>query len=489
MKKKFIFIIGIALLSSYACQKSKLYPTLPTSVTPSVNPAEPFSTPARITAQVLGLYSNLKSGQLYGGRYQVYNDVKADNWINSTANSITTYQTWTESVTGTSTEVVNLWSQAYTTIDNCNLFIDGMATYGASVVSPALATNYIAEAKFIRALAYYALMQMYCVSYTGNAGASPGIPLRLTGLQVYGSYSLAPSTVAQNYTQIISDLNAAETGLPLAYYTSGTTLDPVSNTIRAHKNSAIAFKTRVYLSMGQYANVITEANKIVTPTAPFVATSGVPFALQSSIANVFKSPYTTTESIYSAPFTNGSTSDEAGGQNALADYFNSTGTTEYYINNKSALFTDAGWKTTDARRGFIITNTKTNTMNLTKWPLGSPYLDWANVMRYSEVLLNLAEARSQSISPTDPQAVALLNAVRQRSDPSTVFTTATQAQILEERNIEFLGEGLRWADLLRLGLPIPAKSNVPNIPVAGYGSTYIWPMSGNEQQTNSLIGR
>ncbi|MDB5016708.1 MAG: RagB/SusD domain protein [Mucilaginibacter sp.] len=494
MKKKFIFIIVIALLISYSCQKNNLYPALQTSVA-NQNGA-PFSSAARISGQVFGLYSNLKNGQLYGGRYQIYNDVKADNWINSTANSVTAYQTWTETVSSTSSEVINLWAQAYFTINNCNLFIDGMKSTGTAVVGSALAANYIGEAKFVRALAYYALMQMYCVPYSVNNGAAPGVPLRLTGLAAYGNYQLAPSTVAQDYAQIISDLNDAETSLPAAYYTTtaNTTLDAASNVTRAQKNSAIAFKTRVYLSMGQYPNVITEANKIVSAAAPFTATTGVPFALQSSIANVFKAPYTTTESVFSAPFSLASTTDQPGTQSALADYFNSTGTGEFYINTASTLFTDPNWALTDARRGLI--NKVGSKYYLTKWPLGNPYVDWANVMRYSEVLLNLSEARAMTAGPADPQAIALLNAVRQRSDPTTIYTIASfptaaamQSAILEERNIEFLGEGLRWADLLRLGLPIPAKSNVPVIAVGGYGTSYIWPMSGNEQQTNPLIGR
>jgi hypothetical protein len=472
MKKKFIYILGIALLSNYSCQKSQLYPPLTTQVSNQGGAA--FSTPQRILSQVLGLYSNLRSGQLYGGRFQIYNDVKGDNWINSTANSVTAYQTWTETVTSTSSEVLNLWSQCYGTINNANLFIDGMGTYG-SVVPSATATQYVAEAKFVRALSYFALVDLYCVPY--SSGSSAGVPLRLTGLSTYGNYSLPPSSVTAIYAQIISDLNDAEAGLP------NTNGDNVS---RATKNAAIAFKTRVYLAEGNYTSVITEANKIVTATAPFTATNGgVAYALQANIANVFKSPYTTTESIFSMPFT---TTETVGSQNALADYFNNVSTTEFYINKTSQLYTDPAWAATDARRGFLTTSSK-GQVNLTKWSGSSPFLDWANVMRYSEVLLNLAEARSATAGSSDPQAVALLNAVRHRSDPTTTFTTATQAQILEERNIEFLGEGLRWFDFLRLGLPIPAKGTVPQIPVGGYGTSYIWPMSGNEEQYNPLIGR
>jgi hypothetical protein len=168
------------------------------------------------------------------------------------------------------------------------------------------------------------------------------------------------------------------------------------------------------------------------------------------------------------------------------------GTGEFYL-NLSGVIADPNWKAADARRGFILVG-KSHT-SLTKWPLGSPYNDWVPVIRYAEVLLNLAEARARSTNSLDGQAIALLNAVRGRSDTSTVYTEASfpkgvadlTSAILQERNIEFLGEGLRWADLLRLGLPIPAKSNVPQINPAD--PAYIWPMSGNEQLYNKLIGR
>lgn len=162
MKKKFIFIVSIALFSSYSCKKSLLSPISQTSVA-AVDGA-PFSTLLRIQAQVLGLYTTIRSstayGSSFGGRYQIYNDVKADNWINSTANSVTAYQTWTETVNSTSSEVLNLWAQCYLSINDCNLFIDGMNTYGTAVAGTALSANYIAEAKFIRAINYYALLNI-----------------------------------------------------------------------------------------------------------------------------------------------------------------------------------------------------------------------------------------------------------------------------------------------------------------------------------------
>lgn len=489
MKKKIILLFSIGLFACYSCQKSSLTPPLTTSI--SNQGYAQFNSVARIQAGVLGLYSSIRSGNSFGGRYLVYNDVKADNWINNTANGITAYNTWKETNNSTDTEVTGLWGQCYLSINDCNLFIDGMAAAGNTVLANAtLSSNYIAEARFIRALDYYGLLVMYCQPYAVNNGGSPGLPLRLVGNSSAGDYSLAPSTVAQIYTQIIADLTFAEANLPIAYYTSGTTLDATSNTTRASRNSAIALSTRVYLSMGQYANVVTQANKIVSATAPFTAATGVPYALQATLSNVYKTPYTTTESVLSMPFTSAET---PGTQNQLATYFSGQSSAEFFLNTASQAYTDAGWKATDARRLLLKSVTSgTGAAAVTKfysnkYPTGSPYTDWSPVLRYAEVLLNLAEARSNLSGAADPQAIALLNAVRQRSDATTVFTSAPVATILEERNIEFLGEGLRWNDIWRLHMDIPAKATVAA--VSASSNSYVWPMSSSEQVYNPLIGR
>jgi len=270
----------------------------------------------------------------------------------------------------------------------------------------------------------------------------------------------------------------------------------VNNVTRAHRNTIIALKTRVLLTMGNYQEVITEANKIVSPAAPFNAaggslSGGVNFELQPNVVSVFRTPYTTSESIFSLPFN--ATTETPGGQNALAHYFFQNGSTpglaEYYL-NPAGVISDPNWKATDQRRTGLLFNNGDRTF-LTKFNTPSPYPDYAPVMRYAEVLLNLAEARAR-LNGVDAQAIALLNAVRGRSDASTVFTsesfsngTALVNTILQERNIEFLGEGLRNIDLMRTLSDIPAKGTVPAVPTTD--PRYIWPISGEELLYNSLI--
>jgi hypothetical protein len=481
MKKKIILLLSVGLLASYSCQKANLTPPLATSV--SNQNYAPFLSAPRIQAQVLGLYNTIRSGNSFGGRYEVDNDIKGENWLNTTANGITGYNTWRGASNSVDTEVLNLWSQCYLSINDCNVFIDGMTAAGTAVVGTTVAAKYVAEARFIRALNYYGLLVMYCKPYAVSAGATPGVPLRLVGNTSAGNFDLAPATVAAVFAQIAADLTYAQTNLPPAYFVAGSTtsMDATANVTRASQNTATALLTRVYLSMGQYDNVVTEANKIVSATAPFKATTGVPLTMQAVVGNVYKT-YNTTESVLSMPFTSAET---PGGQNQLATYFGGLGAAEFYINPTSALYLDPLWKTTDARRVLIKAGAK---MYSIKYATPSPYTDWAPVIRYPEVLLNLAEARSNLFGATDPQAIALLNAVRQRSDPTTTFTTATVPTILEERNIEFLAEGFRWNDLWRLNLDIPAKSNLVSAVPAG-SAAYIWPISANEQTYNHLIGR
>lgn len=485
MKKQFKYILCLTMCGVLAtsCRRSLLDPVPETSITDATS----FDTPDRIQNQVRSIYQALKNGNFYGGRYVVYGDIRADDFLNETSNNVTGYDVYNLNPTNSSQNTVkNLWSQAYFTINLANLFIDGMAEKGAAVVGQTLANNYLGEARLIRALCYYSLLQYYARPYADGNGSKPGLPLRLTGIKGPGFSDLARSTVAEVYTQILADLDFAEANLPL---TQGSAL---LNTTRAHRNTAIALKTRVLLSMQRYADVITNANKIVSAAAPFTATSGVPHALQADITNVFKAPYTTTESILSMPMST-TAGDNPGTQNQLGFYWYQNGSTpgssEYRL-NPAGIIANPSWGVADRRRTHLVyTNTTNGKMFVSKWTTGSPYTDYVPVIRYSEVLLNLAEAIARTTSGVDARALALLNAVRQRSDATVTLAPLTNADlinaILLERRIEFLGEGLRNNDIMRLLATIPAKGTAPSKNPSDVG--YIWPISSDELSLNKLM--
>lgn len=471
--------IGISVLFMASCTKNLLDPANITSI----SDANAFDNADRIVAQINGLYASLKSGQFFGGRLFIYNELRADEFIMNKPNIVTGQNTWLQSVSSSTSEVTGLWSAAYSTINQVNTFLEGLDA-NKSKISATQYANYAAEAKFIRAISYFAIVQMYAQPYAKGSGNNIGLPLRLKAERTAADNELVRSSVTDVYKQILSDLDAAEAGLPLTYST--TTL----NTTRAHRNTAIALKTRVYLVMGRYSDVIASATKIVSASAPYQATTGVNNKLESSIATVFAGSYAGVESVFSLPFT---ATETPGTQNQLAYYFNiNPGNAEFYLNPAGTLSDPVfGTASNDARKGFILTSTGQKW--LTKYKVPSTYSDWIPVIRYAEVLLNYAEAAARSNDLVT--ATGLLNAVRKRSDATYTFpaaSVATQsallATILQEKKIEFLGEGFRTPDLQRQLLPLPGKTSASGSAptVDPSESRYIWPISSAELSTNPL---
>jgi hypothetical protein len=487
-------------LGSVSCKTELLDPTPKTLFPQEVV----FDTPARVGLQVNSLYSYVKVGAFLGGRYQIYGDIRANDFLNRTSNGVTGSAVWNHTLTETSqNDVVNLWTAAYAAINQINVFLAGMDANESKFVAPTFpatfatttAVNYRAEARFLRALSYYSLLQLYARPYIDGNGSKPGLPLRLGAETQLGNNDLARSTVAQVYDQILLDLDYAEQNLPLTY--SGGTAATL-NVTRAHRHTAIALKTRVYLSMARYADVIREANKIVPTTAPFIApATGVRNTLNASVTAVFAPPQETAENILAFPF---SAQNTPGTQNQLAYYFLPTtisgGNGEYSLNTGAgSILANPGFAATDARRTGLTTVVATGAAAgsyLTKYSSGSPYLDKAPVLRYPEVMLSLAEARFRTAGANDAQALALLNAVRTRSNPAGAyasFASVTEAvdAVLLERRIEFLGEGIRNIDIMRLNAPIPGKGAISAVNPTDI--LYVWPIPSPELATNNLMTR
>lgn len=488
IKKNAKVVACAALLSmgAFSCQTDLLEPVPETVFSDVVV----FDTPTRVALQVNSLYTYVKTGAFYGGRYLIFSDIRAEDFIVQTSNNVTGYSVWNHTLTESSqNDVTNLWNAAYAAINQANVFLAGLDANSAKFVGPVFpadfatttANAYRGEARLLRALSYYGLLQLYARPYADGQGSQPGLPLRIAAETGSTNNDLARSTVAEVYDQILADLNFAEQNLPLTY--SGAL-----NVTKAHRNTAIALKTRVLLTMGRYQQVITEANKMVPATAPFTAASGVAHTLNPSIAAVFTFPQETSESILSFPFT---AQNLPGTQNQLAYYFlpGSRGGNGEYALNSDGVLGNAAWSATDTRRTSFVFRVGT-TPFLIKYPSGSitttPYLDKAPVIRYAEVLLNLAEARARVNGTADAQVLALLNAVRTRS-AGTSYAQATVESILLERRIEFLGEGIRNFDIMRLNAPIPAKSSVGA--VAPSDPLYVWPIPSGELQANALMTR
>lgn len=159
-----------------SCQKDKwLNPQLTTAI----SDATAFDTRDRVAQQINGLYAAVKSGLYLGSRYIVYNDIRGEDYNNLRTNGVTGLQTWNHTLVASTNEVANVWGAAYSAINQANVFLEGMTAKGNTVVGSALAANYNGEARFIRAMCYYDLLQLYARPYWDGNGSKPGLPLRL----------------------------------------------------------------------------------------------------------------------------------------------------------------------------------------------------------------------------------------------------------------------------------------------------------------------
>lgn len=448
---------------------------------------EAYTTPQRVDKVITGLYSSAKNGSLFGGRYQIYNDIRAEEYILRDPNVVTGADVYQATNDATNSYISSFWSIGYLTINRANLAIDGL-TQNVAGLAPTVIDPALGEAKFLRALIYFQLVQVFAKPYVLDAGASRGLPLRLIPETSLANNPLASSTVAQVYAQILKDLDEAEAQLP-ATYTSA-----LAKTTRAHKNTAIALKTRVYLTMANYAKVKEEGNKIVPLAAPFSTTVGAGHALAGNVASLFVTPYTVSESIFSFPM---AATNAPGTQNQLAYYYNSfSGANLIYPLNKNApgIYADPIWPATDARKvaftALFTGSGLTAQPVLKKYNTPSPWTDFVPMIRYAEVLLNVAEAEA-AIGGNPVRARALLDAVRRRSDATYNFGaltgTALTETILKERRIELLGEGHRYNDLARLNRALPAIGAAGQT-IAVNDPRYTFPIPVNERNTNPLVG-
>ncbi|MFB3387689.1 RagB/SusD family nutrient uptake outer membrane protein [Flavobacterium sp. LAR06] len=477
--KKYILMSCFILMFTAACNDDLLDTQPETGIPESIA----FSTPEKILAQTNNLYKQLQNQSFYGGRFIVFNEQRADQFGQNDGNAATGSAVWNQNVASTNDFVNNVWSVGYTAINASNILISKMNE--TTVISKELAKNYIAEAKFVRALCYFSLIQTYAKPYNQDK-SSLGLPLRLTPITTSGNNDLARSSVEMVYNQILKDLDEAETDLPVSYTT------PLLNTSRAKKVTAIALKTRVLLVQNNFEKAITEAKKIVSATPPFQYTEGnLTQKLEPNYSAIFGGSYTGTEAVFSIPFAN-STTETPSAQYALA--YNYLTQPIIFLAAAGIVSDPVFTSVSDARSGLIGTSAA-NQKILKKFSVTTaPFRDYVPVIRYAEILLNYAEAAANTDDLT--LATALLKAVRNRSDPNYVFPAndiaTKEAMILtiqKERDIEFLGEGFRLMDLQRKVQTLPAKKgSIGTAPlVLPTSSNYIWPIPSGEMAANKLM--
>jgi hypothetical protein len=441
-----------------------------------------FSDPNKVNLAVNGVYDGGQTG-FYAGGQRGYpfgaagiqqGDMRGEDMRNTALFFQITHEAAYNPVTANNDF---MFQTLYAMINRSNLVIDGVRdAVTKNIISADAGNIFLGECRFLRAMAHHELVLNWSRPFLDGNGSQMGIIYRETGVNseekanVARELKRADFPVSLVYTKILADLDFAETNLPATNITVPGTSIALPRTYRATRAAAIALKMRVRMHMGDWAAVVTEGNKLVSAAAPFTSPIGG-WALTAAPDGAFASN-TSSESIFSI---RNDAVDNPGPNGALAAMLGNPALgARGLVEISPVMWSNPQWLCSDLRRGATLVNASPtgNARFTNKYRDITNRSDAAPVFRYAEVLLMLAEAEARRATGVSTRALALLNAVRNRSvtNPAEQFTSASFGErdplisaILFERRIEFLAEGKRWGDLHRL-------ARDPNFaPIAGGG--------------------
>ena len=360
-------------------------------------------------AAVLGMYSSFQGAGMYGEQMQLTTGLLSDE-MDHTGSFPTRAQYANNTVTADNVTMRGIWTTGYRAIFIANTVLERVPEVGA--ITPAVADQVMGEAYFGRAWAHLNMVNLF-----GD------IPIVLT-TSLDDNKVISRSSVADVYTQIISDLVAAEGKLPASF---GNTADDKT---RATSWAAKAMLARVYLYNEQYGLADTKASEVIS--GPFSLVSGANYVdiflggSSETILEVFASP---------------------ADQNGLSFLCLPGGRFEHGASPSIANKLTASVGNGDVRGATIQPNLAfPGAFYCNKYTDLSTGSDKPIVLRLSEMHLIRAEALLMGSGSAD----ADLNMIKIRAGIPTV-TGATIDDIIDERELELSFEGHRWFDLIRTG--------------------------------------
>ncbi len=361
------------------------------------------------------------------------------------------------------------WPRAYQVINRANIVIgrgEGIQMDGTAK------KRYFAEVRFLRALSYYNLVRIF-----------GGVPVPESYTASKEGLEIPRKTVEETYAQIIADLEYAEANLPLKSAYAAT------DKWRPGKGAAQAFLGEVYLTRASMEGNATFYQKSKEYSGKVISSNE--YQLEPDFKNLWFWWNTNNkngkESIFEIQY--GQLSSEYNNLHVMFGvniteasigcymYRRYGPTIQAYQSysdqdaRKKGTFLDRFYRTSNG----VITDTlvfvpadKGYYPGSRKWNTASPgnikfydrtpesatlKMPQANiyVMRYSDVLLNYAEAENMINGPT-ADALAKFNSVRTRAGLGALTgmsKTQLDDYIFRERGWEFIGESQLYFDELR----------------------------------------
>lgn len=342
----------------------------------------------------------------------------------------------------------NIWTAHYKVINIANVIINNLAKNAKFELG--LQKQFIAEAKFLRAFSYMRLAVLYGdQALKSNGAANLCVPLRLNSFERSDAAQVIPrSGNKQVFDQVIRDLEEAIPDLPLAYPEAQPSFTDVKLRSRAVKSVGLAFLSRVNLYLGNYTEVISNADLVLAdPNYALAASPALVFPNNSNLKTVAGNIPFNKEVVYGYPLS----------------------WSTYALDHRFGFRADPSFIQTyapnDIRRTTMIIPMLSPAGAVTTTKYTSPnYYDNVMVIRLAEVILNKAEALARR-DGLNQQSIDLLNMIYQRAfaagQKPALYTLASfptkedlVARILQERRWELAFEGQDRFDRQRAGLPI-----------------------------------
>ncbi|SEL74157.1 RagB/SusD family nutrient uptake outer membrane protein [Parapedobacter koreensis] len=420
-----------------------------------------FKTQADAEAAVMGGYSWIASEYLYGRRLliglQLLSDMCDIGDIGTASERVQMNNFQTDGNNGI---VTTLWPYFYQVIGAANAAIDGIP---AVSMDENYKNQLIAEAKMLRALCYYHLVQLW--------GDIPYIGAFVSDPSQISSISKTPA--ATIYQHIIADCEDGMQYLPNTY----------TNNIRSRptRGTAQTLLASVYLTIGDYGKAQQHAEDIISNAGTYG------YGLMEDYQDLWRADLGDhKEQVWAVDF-KGSVQGSTYPQNV--DFMAPiTGVRDADMNGWSVVVASPGVYDSFDDRDY-----RKKVSFLTETPVNgvmTPYTEWrwprihiakwclypgANatedgtlsdhnytIFRYAEVLLIAAEAINEAQGGPNASAYAYINAVRARARNSGgtpaafpadlqpgMSQEAFRAAVREERRVELAFEWKRWYDLVR----------------------------------------
>lgn len=401
---------------------------------------------------VNGIYAQMRS--VTSGDYVILSDIQMDAFHAVIGNGNRRMEFYNGSFTPSTAEISAYYSAFYSVIAQTNFFIEyatkKLKDESLTTANKARMQNYLGQVYFFRAYCYNALADKFCCSYKNCSSLDAkgmGLSLQLTYAptadnKVYPSRS----SMRETYAQICSDLSLAQT--LIGAYEDAEGVTPEANSIYVTSDAVKALTARVKLNMGLDQDAFNLATDVIS-RYELVDRAG------------YKKMWTDDEGseiiwLVDADFTyHGSATGSAFASNTQNSDYVPTGTCiEMFETNDirwDAWFEEVNVSNSGGSGDMFRFMKYPGNKELYSSASSSNYVNKAKPFRVSEMYLIAAEASFNTSNVASANnylkdmKTKRINRYR-HSDKSGVELLDA---IKEERQREFMGEGMRMTDLKR----------------------------------------